>query len=161
MFMYQPQMAYVMPAASPAGPFESPPVQEYMAGMAAAQAPQAFPQPTFIAEPDMPQLVNASFSSYSSVSADSAEVHDLSQQQSLNLSSAPSLDGTQALDQLPPGPHAKEPAVHGIHSDDSAATARMYDRSAVLAQRARAEVAELLELVNTAHPQWVSIRLFN
>jgi hypothetical protein len=33
----------------------------------------------------------------------------------------------------------------------------MYDRSAALAQRARAEVAELLELVNTAHPQWVSL----
>lgn len=71
---------------------------------------------------------------------------------SLNLSSMSTLDGQDPSTAYYPAGASEDASVYRAHSED---TVNIFDRSALLAQRARVEVAELLDVVNTGHPQWV------
>jgi hypothetical protein len=101
------------------------------------------------------QHLDSSFSSYSTVSQDPGDIQDLPGQMARGVA----LSGVASQDSWEPQPAAGGTRMRRVRSEDTAATTRMYERSATLANRARAEVADLLDVVNTAHPQWVSFEL--
>lgn len=134
-FLY-PQMVYAVPVAG-AGEYE----------------------PSFAAPSEAPALQQeVSFASYSTVSQDMTEYRHRSHS-GVAISAVPSMES--GWDAPPTSEFPQEYDAPGgvparrTRSEDTIATTRMYERSAALAQRARTEVAELLDLVNTAHPQWV------